>query len=469
MKTLVRYVPYLLILGIAVHFLLAGPVHMGDSVTVVRGVETIRRSLADGTLPTDSMQVGHFPLYQYVPGLVFSYLGAGETTSLDLFCVLSFLAFAGILALTLRVLGARSQPVAAAAVLVLVTGPLLWYARASFGEMLAAFLILACTAACVRGAGPAATGLLFVLAGLTKETALPCLLLIAAVGLFMGRRSGRAAVRGRLAAVGCAALLTAGLTAAFNCYRFGTPYNAGNIRDLFLVPNLKTQASFFAAQWLSPNGGLLFFWPSFVAALVAVTAVVLRAPRAVHSGLVPLAGVGAVLFLLTLGFSKWFAPFGWPAWGPRLMLPWIPSCVLLLFWYYARDVEAALARVSARPGRWLILLLLLAAASLPQAAVLARPAVYDSFWVIPPFQALESLAAIHYRFMSATLWPRPERVAILACYPAAVRELPVFLTSLAFTLAVVGFGLQVRAWRRLPASAALPSPPASEVAARRAG
>jgi hypothetical protein len=453
MRALVRFSPYTLVFGIGFFYLLTSRIHMGDTVLVARGVETIRRSLVEGTLPADPMQVGHFPLYQYLPGLVFSFLGATERTSLDLFCVLNCLAFVGCVVLTVRTLRLRSPAVAAAGALVLATGPLLWYARASFGEMLAALLVLAFTAACLRGARPAVTALLLVLAGLTKETALPFLLLIAAVGLLVDRRAGRPWPRGRLAAVGMGAILTVALTAGFNCYRFGVPYNAENLQEHFLVPDLKTQVSFFAAIWVSPNGGIVFFWPSFVAALAGLAAVVLRGPWKRRPSLVPLGGVGAMLVLLTLGFSKWYSPFGWPAWGPRLMVPWVPAAMLTLFWYYAEEMEGLLTRLCSRPARGVLFVVVLAVLSLPQAAVLAGPAVYDSLWVVPPGGNPANWIPYYYRWIRHAAWPRPDRIALLSCYPA-LREWPVFLTSLVFTFAVAGFGLQIRARLRLAAQAA---------------
>ena len=61
---------------------------------------------------------------------------------------------------------------------VLLSGPLLWYATSSFGEMLAALVTTALVAACLRRAGGPVVGLLLVLAGLSKDTALPFLVLL---------------------------------------------------------------------------------------------------------------------------------------------------------------------------------------------------------------------------------------------------------------------------------------------------
>jgi hypothetical protein len=451
MRAVVRFGPYVLVIGLAVFLVLTRRQVMGDSVGVWRGVGAIRQALAQGQPPrTPFNAAAHFPLYQYIPGLALSYLGATEQTAMDVFCVLSFLAFVGSLALTVGLLRRRSPVAAAAGVLVLVSGPLLWYARASFGEMLAAFLILAYTAACLGGARPAVTAVLLVAAGLTKETALPFLLLIAAIVLLMDRRAGRPWPRRRIAAVILAAVVTAALTAGFNYYRYGVYYNVVNFQDVCLVPKLKTQVSFFAGIWLSPNGGFLFFWPSFVAALAVLTPAVLQSPRAAGAGRIPLLGVGALLALLTAGFSKWYQPFGWFAWGPRLMLPWVPAAATLLFYYYAEELEEMLGRLSVRPARWAVVLLVLAAASLPQAAVLVKPEVFWGLFTLPPAKellAIHDYVGSYYGWLRHAMWPRPARAVLLMCYPAAVRELPAFLASLALTLAVVGFGWQLRRGR----------------------
>jgi hypothetical protein len=104
----------------------------------------------------------------------------------------------------------------------------------------------------------------------------------------------------------------------FNFWRFGTFQNSFLLQPHFRVPDLATHLSFTAGLWFSPNGGLLFFWPAFLALL----AVLIRRPVGFF--------VLALLAGLTLGLGQWFAPMGWIAWGPRLVLPWIPAWILLL-------------------------------------------------------------------------------------------------------------------------------------------
>jgi hypothetical protein len=80
-------------------------------------------------------------------------------------------------------------------------------------------------------------------------------------------------------------------------------------------PSYTKSAEFLAGTLLSPNGGVLFFWslPLFVA--VAGWRVAGLVPQRT---VVVLASVVAVVFWLAL--ARWWAAFGWDAWGDRLMV-----------------------------------------------------------------------------------------------------------------------------------------------------
>jgi hypothetical protein len=45
---------------------------------------------------------------------------------------------------------------------------------------------------------------------------------------------------------------------------------------------------------------------------------------------------------MTVGLSGWWAPFGWICWGPRLLLPWVPGCLLILLKAYPEECEEVL-------------------------------------------------------------------------------------------------------------------------------
>src|SRR5262249_37536807 len=75
------------------------------------------------------------------------------------------------------------------------------------------------------------------------------------------------------------------------------------------------------------------------------------APRAVTLA----AGLAILLVGLTIGFGNFFVPLGWVAWGPRYMLPWMPSVVMLGCYAYPLVVrDAALRLGRARRGGGLL-------------------------------------------------------------------------------------------------------------------
>jgi hypothetical protein len=101
---------------------------------------------------------------------------------------------------------------------------------------------------------------------------------------------------------------------------------------------------FFAAQWIAPNLGLLFFWPLFLAALGAA---LLVGRRTNGAGRLATPGVLLLLVLVCVGLARWWAPFGWWAWGSRLILPWLPACLLVSLHARARVLQPFFERLLA--------------------------------------------------------------------------------------------------------------------------
>ena len=212
---------------------------------------------------------------------------------------------------------------------------------------------------------------MFALAGITKEFAPPVLMALGLIAIFSGQVP-RTQIGKRLTAVAIGSLIAVVANASFNVLRFGVPYNQ------ILLDPLSPSAALRAADFLCgarPNGGLLFFWASFVAVLVSVVVHDWRSLAAKA----PVYWVVCVLAALTFGLSGWWAPFGWIAWGPRLLLPWIPACLLILLRAHPSE---ALVR-AAENGRHAVIVTILAIAGLSQ------------------FSALYGLELIHSIFGSA--------------------------------------------------------------------
>jgi hypothetical protein len=275
---------------------------------------------------------GHIPLFQHLIAFVLGYSGAQAFTIVRAMTVVSFLAFVKMFFLGWQALGGRerARSLRSIWVLCLATSPLLYYAQASFGEMLATTLILTSVVACLLEVRAPWIAAAVALAGVTKEISPPFVFLLC--GTALQARENRVDLRRKLGAVLVGSVAAVFLNGAFNFVRFGVPWN-----KILLGPTIPTvpwleRPGFFLGLWLSPNGGLLFFWPAFVALLVAL---VLRRPARAFA--IPLYGILATLALITAGLAGWWAPFGWICWGPRLLLPWLPACVLILLTAYSKE------------------------------------------------------------------------------------------------------------------------------------
>jgi len=113
---------------------------------------------------------------------------------------------------------------------------------------------------------------------------------------------------------------------ALNLLRYGSLLNTHYLSDELHVHNLAWRAEYCLALWLAPNGGVLFFWPTYFVMLVGAIVIALCRREARVSILVAI----AVLGIVTVGLSGWYTPFGWWCWGPRLLLPWLPAALLLV-------------------------------------------------------------------------------------------------------------------------------------------
>jgi hypothetical protein len=204
-----------------------------------------------------------FPLLQQIPATLLKLVGLPDAAVVRWLALLSLAAFAGLLSHA-WVIRRESPQAGRLFAFVLLSGPLLWYARSSFGEMLAAFFTLSFAARCrERSPGPwiVVDG---ILAGISKETSFPFLFILGCVASFgdAERWKDREFISSRIRIVALAVLVPAAANAAFNQLRFGTVLNVTLMNPLFRVSSLSDQASFFLGFWLSPNGGILLFWPS---------------------------------------------------------------------------------------------------------------------------------------------------------------------------------------------------------------
>jgi len=320
-----------------------GNVVTGDTQALVDGTRVALRCLADGELTrcgrppgTVVTNVYAYPLLQYLPAGALVGLGLGDDAVARGLAVVNMSAFLGALG-CVAVLGRRVlagwTPVLLAVVL---CSPLLYYATAGFGEMLAGFLALTFVAA-VACRRPVAAAVTLVLACLGKEAFAPVLVGLGLACAFApaGPGPGRRRMVGAVLAGGAAGVA---VTMAFNVFRFGSPLNLFYLDDRHRPTGLRWVLSSFGGLWAAPGGGLAWFWAPAVAVL-ALAAVV-----AVRRRLLPLGAVLGLFVAFQAGLALWPYPFGWIAWGPRLTVPLVPAVVVAAACTGGGPLRAALDR-----------------------------------------------------------------------------------------------------------------------------
>ena len=415
----------------------------GDTtILVTKHLSAIRACLHDGRL-AGCPDSGVWPLLQNLPSLVLSYLGFSSSSILHALAYLSFLSFLGSVVLIYWTLKKKTSTAPAiTGVVVTITSPLLWYSHSTFGEMAAAFLILAFTAACLMRAPFWFVAVLFVLAGTTKEIAFPFLLIIGLICVFA--ESPAQLRRKRVTALFAGAAITIGATGAFNYFRYGTFFNSSYVSNIYFVPTLKLQLSFLAGLWFSPNGGLAIFWPSFMFLYLAVIgAALLRVARKefsdhnIESGqkhlrfYTPLLVITAILFLLSAGFSRWFTPLGGFAWGPRYLLPWIPALTLLLIYFYREELAGILGLILNRRVGLALSALVIFVVSIPQFSILFGESVLAKIFAYPEcprVPVIQEGAVYYFQCLQTQIWPR--HIFILELYRVALRPPALWFTIL---------------------------------------
>ncbi len=424
-----------------------------DTDDLLSSLDGILHCLSAGQW-TNCSAAGKWPLLQYLPALPLRWSGGPLTHIGFLLAYLSIAAFVGVLAVTWSTLALRSRLVAAAAVLLLSSGLLLHYSNSSFGEALAAFVATAFVAGWLQRCGAGVVGALALLTTLSKETAVLFVGLLGAICAAVHRERGTTwgglarQESTRLAGAGCGMALGVALSIGANLFRFGVPYNAAYLREADWAAPLRLQAEFFVALWIAPNAGLVFFWPLLVLALAMLPLVAwtLHRRRAAEVDWLPMIGLGLFLLTLTATLAHWWAPFGWWAWGSRLILPWMPAVLLIAFFAYPAAAEAVVRPVVATAPRAAMFTLVVALLATPHLSSIFRSDYFVQTTFVDrgvcPVPDSPSTYARYYRCIEAQAWEHPS--PLLRGY-RVVSDPAVRPSAILFALLVVAGGAWL--WR----------------------
>ena len=372
----------------------------GDTVALVHGSRTIAYCVSHGIFSKcDRLRqfifggpavasheripegaVAPYPIFQYVPALLFTQLGMSDRGVFKAFGVISLVSFCasvGLAAWLSSQVKGRWAP--AVMVILLTTSPLVYYSWLTFGESLAALLMIVLATAGLLRWPPLAVALAAALACLTKETIFPMVAILGGVSLWATPIATRPLRRGHWIGLTLGVLVGVAISAAFNWFRYGqiTNYTYGHAIEH--VHGFAHRLALGVALWLAPNGGVGWFWPLGTIVVVGVAVIAgltLRRNRAVVSDLratherrrrgIPAIGLAVVLLLMTATLASWYAPFGWEAWGPRLVMPILPAVLVVTLVIYNVECSRLLRPILATPCRVVLAGVVITIIALPQ-------------------------------------------------------------------------------------------------------
>jgi hypothetical protein len=355
--------------------------------------------------------VGPWAPLDYFIAMPLRAVGVSAGDTLSLLIAMNAFAFIALIALlwvlVARLAGREWGPVVTVCI---VTSPLLYYSTIAFGEVFTALGVVAAVAAVLTRRSPRVLALVVMLAGFTKETnapfvaALCCLALVTTV-------TDRALRRRAFTAIGVGTSAAVAGNALFNVFRFGSVFNSHYSDSVYQVARLRRVGALFVALWIGPNTGIVWLWPAVVVLLVLLAVAGVRATPGRTAPVVRWSGVLVMALLVgqMLGLARWYSPFGWIAWGSRLVLGLLPAMLLCAIVALGPVGTAALRRVL-RSGWSLVVGGIVLLAGIPQVAVLWRPKSLSSFFAetqVCTNAAVEVNAGRYYRCMFAQTWHMP--------------------------------------------------------------
>ena len=168
------------------------------------------------------------------------------------------------------------------------------------------------------------------------------------------------------------------LASLFNIVRFGSVLNTNYLEPDLRTPGLARPLEYTLALLVSPNGGIVLYWPAAShACLDCVPAPAGRSVRA-HLEMWPALVFIGVMTTLTLGFASWWDIFG-NGYGPRLTLPWVLPLVLLALVAYGRALGDLTLRLLTPAWRLLLVFAAALLLALPHVGHLWKPEAVGGF------------------------------------------------------------------------------------------
>jgi len=344
----------------------------------------------------------HFGLIQHIPAFAMQMAGLSSKKTVEVLGQINLVIFPLFVASLWLFLKPALRPFG---VLIVFAGPLVVYAGSSFGELLQSVVFVYFAVAVFNKRRPLIL-VMGILAASTRESAFVALVLVVvAIAVSDGWRE---VLRKRLQVLWGFTGIFLGLVLIeiFNLWRFDSLSNPTYTSPQLFTHQLSTNLSSFFGLWFAPGGGVMVFWlvSGLICLFVPVFSLCQKSPSKRESSI-------AILINLTLAtatLSMWFSPFGWNAWGPRLLIPTIAMigfATLLLF----EDAVGELHKFYSKHRIvYAGLSILVVISAVPSYGVVFEPSSFHRFFTpdatCPKLMIIQDDSDYFYRCLSHMMW-----------------------------------------------------------------
>jgi hypothetical protein len=308
------------------------PILSGDTVALSQSARSLVSCFENGQF-RGCAGTNQFGLPQHIPAMFLAWKGLDDTSIVFVLSCLNVLALV-VLARMIYKSVAISVITKTFIGITLFIGPTIAYGPYSFGEAISTLAYVGLVIAILE---KNYFRLIFfmVLAVTSRETAFVSIALLTAAILFFDSKKSRREIREVASVIYGSMLLGIVFLFSFNIWKFNTWKNLPHMDPVLRTPGLKLKIESAIGIFLSPNGGLVPYW-----FLGAVAALGIPLWGIMNRGLSARKRFG--FLLLISGFlaqvailSSWYAPYGWVAWGPRLIVPTTAMgatiCLVIIF------------------------------------------------------------------------------------------------------------------------------------------
>ncbi len=346
----------------------------GDDAALLSGLDHILICLSESSsIPCKEVQ--HFPIFQYLVAIPLKFFGLNNEEIRSAYVYLnaffSFLSVLGAWRIGLISYGNKGGHLS---VLLLLSGYLIYYASSSFNEAASFLFFSILVISIIDNWNFIIISMIALLCTITKEVAFPFVIYFMYLA-WLSSNSTNSKIDKRIIRSSIIEFLKEfkwpifsvfvgiSINLAFNYFRFGSVNNSFNLNPILFTP-LEFIPNFFLYLFFSPATGLFFTWLSLILFFV-VPVLFLMKGDAKGKFILTLSLLG--LCVANVGLARWFSPFGWCAWGPRLTLPFLGAFSMLAVYIISPAIIKTIEKH--KKSSFILIYFVLALSSSPNLAV----------------------------------------------------------------------------------------------------